>query len=149
MSLRIGNHSFFVTPTVITLVIGFAGCQQAPPPSGPPVLPVGGTIIVDGEPAAGVTVRFVAVDAPGAAAPAFVTGSDGRFTAAAPGSDVGVAAGTYRLVVYWLATPPGGGMPVDRLFGRYADPDRSALKVAVDPTNPDIGTFSLTSGPSR
>lgn len=149
MSLRARHRRLSVTPAAITLVIGFLGCQADPPPSGPPMLPVTGTIIVDEEPAAGATVRFVAVDAPGASAPAFVTGSDGRFTAATPGSDVGVAAGTYRLVVYWLATPPGGGMPVDRLFGRYADPDRASLTVTIDPNDPDIGTFTLTSGPSR
>ena len=85
----------------------------------------------------------------GGAPTAFITGSDGRFTSAAPGSDAGVPAGTYRLVVYWLDTPPSGGMPFDRLFGRYADPDRSTLTVTINPNDPDIGTLSLTSRPSR
>lgn len=149
MTLSFGTPSLLPTRIMMTLLIGLGGCRPAPPPSGPTPLPVTGTILVDGKPAAGVTVRFVAVDAPGALPPAFVTGSDGRFTAAAPGSDVGVAAGTYRLVVYWLATPPGGGMPVDRLFGRYADPDRSSLTVTIDPNTRDIRTLSLTSGPSQ
>ena len=149
MSLHAGNRDRAPTLGVIALLVSLGGCQHAPPPSGPPVLPVTGTILVDGKPTAGVTVRFVAVDPPGGSPPAFITGSDGRFTSAAPGSDAGVPAGTYRLVVYWLDTPSSGGMPFDRLFGRYADPDRFTLTVTINPNVPDIGTLSLTSRPSR
>lgn len=143
------NRGLTSTWGTMALLVSLGGCHRAPPPSGPPVFPVTGTILVDGKPTAGVTVRFVAVDPPGGSPPAFITGSDGRFTSAAPGSDAGVSAGTYRLVVYWLDTPPSGGMPFDRLFGRYADPDRSTLTVTIDPTDPAIGTLSLTSRPSR
>jgi hypothetical protein len=149
MNLHAGNRDRAPTLGVIAMLVSLCGCQHAPPLSGPPVFPVTGTILVDGKPTAGVTVRFVAVEPAGGSPPAFITGSDGRFTSAAPGSDAGVSAGTYRLVVYWLDTPPSGGMPFDRLFGKYADPDRSALTVTIDPNVPDIGTLSLTSRPSR
>ena len=149
MNLYARNRDRAPTLGVIVLLVSLGGCQHAPPPSGPPVLPVTGTILVDGKPTAGVTVRFVAVDSPGGSPPAFITGSDGRFTSAAPGSDAGVSAGTYRLVVYWLDTLPSGGMPFDRLLGRYADPDQSTLTVTINPNDPDIGILSLTSRPSR
>ena len=125
MSLHARNRDRAPTLGVIALLVSLGGCQHAPPPSGPPVLPVTGTILVDGKPTAGVTVRFVAVDPPGGSPPAFITGSDGRFTSAAPGSDAGVPAGTYRLVVYWLDTPPSGGMPFDRSGSAYLPNSRS------------------------
>lgn len=114
------------------MTLAFMGCQKAEKPAGPPQFPVVGQLLVDGEPAAGATLKFVPTKpGPQMRSATAQVGVDGRFAASYLTTEDGIPADNYDLLVYWLETPPDGGLPVDRLRGRYCDPSNPVTTITV------------------
>ncbi|MBL9166006.1 MAG: hypothetical protein JNL18_25010 [Planctomycetaceae bacterium] len=119
------------------------GCNEAPRPVRLPTFPVTGTLYVNGEPAVGAMVKFHDPSRSGRTAAASVK-DDGSFAASFYGVEDGVPAGEYRLLILWMAPPPGGGLPVDRLNGRFADPARPVRTVKIVQGETHLGPIDLT-----
>jgi hypothetical protein len=127
-----------------------AGCGGTSAPEGPKRYPASGILKVVGEPAAGAMLRFVPTKVRGnspaelAMKPlAAMASIDGRFAVMNGDGDIGAPEGEYKLLVLWLKEPPGGGLPVDRLRGRYFDEGRPAAVLVVKPESNDWGTIDL------
>ncbi len=113
------------------------GCHHDPTPSPTlPLYPVTGELRMDGRPAVGATLKFLPmqpVSGRGGRTPAATVGDDGRFKASYFGVEDGAPAGTYKVLIFWLAYPPEGGLPMDRLQGKYCDENNPAAIVNVLP----------------
>ncbi len=89
------------------------------------VQPVSGQILHAGEPAAGVQVYFMPLDAPAIpqipANPHGTTGPDGRFTLTTFTEGDGAAIGTYQIALMWphVAKDARSESDEDRLLGCY------------------------------
>jgi hypothetical protein len=115
---------------ILCLVAGIAGCGGG---SGRPELvlhPVSGTVTLNGEPAAGVSVTFLPDDGGGAVQDtvAGVTDASGQFTLNVRDGEEGAPAGKYRVLFTKLVKPDGS--PVG--------PDEMAADVGAENALPDI-----------
>lgn len=133
----------FSRAAILLLAILVAGCSEGP--RGGPRLktyPVTGTVLVDGVPAAGVTVECH--PEPGAQLKheaARGTDENGKFSIGTYESKDGLPEGTYKLAFIW---PEMGLVAKDKLKGAYADPKKSEFKVTVDTGKPnDLGEINL------
>jgi len=118
-------------PTLAVVLLA-AGCSEVEEPTGPVRFPVLGQLLIDGQPAAGATIKFIPAD--GKLQARSVTAqvrADGHFAASYLSNEDGIPAGTYDLVVYWLDVPPEGGLPVDRLQGRFCNPQQPVSTITV------------------
>lgn len=123
-----------------------AGCGRR----GAKKYPVSGSVTVNGQPAAGVVVRFVSSDASLAGQdrqPVAVAGPDGRFELSSFGDNDGAAAGEYAVTFFWpvnLMT-----MDRDRLQGKFADPKKSEVRVTIPAEPTALPPFALTVPPGE
>jgi len=137
----------------IALLAGlFVGCGDGKPRA----VPVSGRLTVDGAPAEGVQLIFYAEDPPSAElqvpTPRAYTNAAGEFSAATYTGGDGAPAGTYRVAAIHQEETPSGVDPesfeaVDKLSGRYADPDTSGLTIDVPPEGVTSVLLELRSGP--
>ncbi|OYP36089.1 hypothetical protein CGZ80_10115 [Rhodopirellula sp. MGV] len=67
----------------------------------------------------------------------------GAFQASYFGIGDGAPVGEYKVLVFMLETPPGGGLPVDRFQGRYLNEDHPVATLTVRPGENDCGTIEL------
>ena len=111
--------------------------------------PVKGEVYVDGEPAARLSVTLHDVkgfDEQAPAIPQAVTRQDGTFAISTFDAEDGAPAGEYKATFVW-GRPQGLGIDtsVDKLKGRYSDPEKSEYKVTVVEGEPqDMGRIDLT-----
>jgi hypothetical protein len=113
----------------VCLLVGAVGCGPAAPP--PVELhPVSGTVKVNGEPAAAVTVTFISSSAggPAGAAASGNTNAAGEFKLSTPDGRDGAPAGQYRVLFTKLLKPDG--TPVG--------PDELAADVGFENVLPDV-----------
>jgi hypothetical protein len=131
------------------LALGLAcwGCSGKPG-DGLTKYPVRGTVLVNGEPAAGMVLTFNNLDrgAPGnAARPVGRADPDGHFELSTNGDKDGAVVGDYAVTFFWPSDE--GTLPIDLLGGRFADAGRSAFRQRVEPTENDLEPFLLTLDP--
>ncbi len=126
------------------------GCGDDEPPR-KTTYPVTGTVFVDGQPAANLSVKLYSVNGMDEDDPTFSTAftdPSGAFSLSTYESGDGVPEGEYVLTFVWgeinpLSLEYGGP---DRLQGRYRDPSRSQHRVTVQAGQPtDLGKIELTS----
>lgn len=94
--------------------------------------PVKGTVLVDGQPRAGVRVRFFRDGQPGrtnADTPSAVTDENGEFALSTNGDGDGAVAGKYK-VTFFLKESNAPGTP-DLLGGKYTRLEDSEFEVTV------------------
>lgn len=120
----------FTHPFLTLVAAFFLGCSNEPQPERIPTYPVTGSLHIDGQPAAGTMIKFYDPQNRGRM-PAATVRADGTFSASFYTSEDGAPTGEYQLLVLWMTPPPGGGLPVDRLQGRFADPARSVRTINV------------------
>jgi len=136
--------------SVISLaILAFPGCSK-PPRGGPrvPTFPVRGIVTVDGKPAATLRVECSPVSEK-ASLPnpiAALTKEDGKFDLATYEGGDGVPAGEYRLAFTWGQYELiSGQYSGDKLKKKYADPEKSEVKLTVKDKPVDLGEIKLTS----
>ena len=110
-----------------------------------------GHVLLNGQPAVGATVQFVAVSPTPETSklrPLGVVGDDGRFQLATYGYGDGAPAGEYHVLVTWpnpdaLSEP--GEVPADyrRLRKQYGDPQRPQLRAVVEEGDNELSAFEL------
>lgn len=129
------------------------GCNSNNKPDTGPIVfhPTSGRVTYDGQPAAGVEIVLLPVDAPGVPDiprnPIATSGADGRYTIGTLSEADGAAEGNYIMVLSWPdpnheAGDEEEGVNPDRLLGWY-DPAHSDFKVLIKPGNNQIPTLEL------
>jgi len=118
--------------------------------------PVRGRVLVNGKPAAGVSIVFYLVDDPDPkpVLPSAIVQADGSFelktfVAQERALKDGAPAGPYQVSCVWY--PPdlqkylnaGAALP-DRLHGKYSDPKTSGLRADVPEQPTELPLFELT-----
>ena len=136
--------------------IAFAGCNASM--TGPPLAPVEGIVLLDGQPLGGATLLFQPQgDTPGQGGTAR-TGADGRFTLTAFDLGAkGVPAGSYRVTISKQVKPDGTDFqprpdedPMlaaykELLPPQYTDAAQTPLKAEVPPDGAKNLEFKLSS----
>ncbi|QDT55764.1 Nickel uptake substrate-specific transmembrane region [Caulifigura coniformis] len=101
-------------------------------PAGAPKVPVAGRVLVNGKPAAGVTVRFQSDDGELAGQdrqPVATTDDQGNFQLSSHGNADGAAPGNYVVTFFWPTNPIKADK--DRLRGRFMNAAQSRFKVSI------------------
>lgn len=117
----------------------FSGCQE----SGLPRHAVQGQVRVDGQAAERVVIQFHHENPEltnDDRFPVAISDAEGQFVMGALATKPGVVAGTYKVTFNWLSSD--GLDAVDRLSGKYADPQTSTFEVNV-PLESDLD-FEIT-----
>lgn len=110
------------------------------------VYPVQGRVLVNGQPAEGVTVRFVSLDDPDdpLVRPLGTSDAGGWFTATTYKKDDGLPAGSYAVALAWL--PKGYVGPpekVNKLSMHYSEAATSGIQVRISAGNNVLPPFEL------
>ncbi|MFO0918159.1 MAG: carboxypeptidase-like regulatory domain-containing protein [Planctomycetaceae bacterium] len=127
-----------------------AGCSgERKPPNEKPVIPVSGVVLVDGEPKAGIQIRFhaEAEDPRNATLSMAKTDEEGLFKAWTYRVDDGVPPGEYTVTFNDQSeTKPHMRSGPDLFKGRYSDPKTSNFKLTVPEKGMpiDMGTIELS-----
>lgn len=149
-----GSVSFVVA--VVACVVGCGSDRLA-------TVPAQGIVRVDGKPVAGVQVVFHPVSAGDMRLeklrPTARTGSDGSFVIGTYEMADGAPVGEYVVTAEWFAGGPekatttsddpeaaaaGNATEVDRLGGRFANPDASSFKASIGRMSSRIPPLDLT-----
>lgn len=135
---------------VALVLLSAAGCRDDGKVS---VYPVQGKVTLNGAPLEGATVQFFTNDeslrVPGVPIPAGTTDAGGVFQLSAYGKADGAPAGDYRVTINQMqvtndAEDPEQMTSVDRLKGRYSNPDSSGLTATVKEDDNELPAFDLT-----
>lgn len=130
-----------------------AGCGSGSRPmTGPPPHPVHGQVLVDGEPAEGVLVRFVPADDGGAELPLAtgLTDEDGTFELSTYNPKDGAPAGQYQVALSWIkivdpaATRQNQPPSAEQMPPKYRDPRMSGLTADIDEGSNDLEPFEVS-----
>jgi hypothetical protein len=123
------------------LVLASSGCsrKQAKVPE---LIPVTGTVVIDGKPGSEVRVFFVPQSGTPGNGGAGMTGADGAFSLQHQSGNSGVEAGTYDVIFSKFVMPDGSALAADvqpesvgakqALPARYTAADTSNVSVTVD-----------------
>jgi len=123
------------------------GCGDSGPPK-VPLYPTSGKVIVDGQPTAGVQVRFRPAADPNALdalVPFGTTDEDGEYALGTYEPGDGAPAGRYKVTLFWPDRPPGPQPGEDQLGGVYTLADRTTLEATVGEGNQTIPPFEVAS----
>ena len=142
---RLGGSAL---PCLLVLVALLTGCSDG---SLKPI-PVSGTVLVDGQPAAGAEVAFFGTDehlmVAEAPFPRAIVAEDGTFTLSSFEPGDGAPAGDYRVTIVWKKSdsddPEIRDMAPDELGGRYSAPETSGLTATVPSEPGKLPPFELT-----
>jgi len=143
---RVPSLPFRLVPVVAILAAALVGCGKA----GPSLVPVKGTITVDGQPAEGAVLIFHPAGGKGSIASA-AADTNGAFVITSNGT-AGVVAGSYKVTATWPdpAKKPKvtlGSSPEDApdlLEGRYVSVDKSPTTVEITAATKELPPIALT-----
>lgn len=128
------KHQVLLRLRTIALLAGsvaLAGCQPAEE-NREHTYPVTGTLYVNGKPAAGAMVKLYQPGGNGRM-PTAIVQDDGQFSVSYYDTEDGAPVGEYQMLVIWMVPPSDGGMPVDCLQGRFANPNEPIRRIEVQP----------------
>lgn len=139
---RCGRASAVVVALLLT-----GGCS-----AGKPVVPVTGSVMVDGKPADGATILFFPKDDPAGVTASGAVDPDGKF-ALVSALEKGVAVGSYDVTVVWPdpSVQPtqqqimmGNAEPgPDLLKGKYVVRGKSGLQAEITASTKELPAFEL------
>ena len=132
----------------LVLGIGLVGClpgcgKEKGTSDRLPTFPVHGKLLINGSPAPGAMVKFIAEQHEGRV-PTAIVREDGSFSASYYDTEDGAPAGEYKLLVVWMLPPPEGGMAQDALGGRFLDPARPVATITVVPAENRLPLMELS-----
>jgi len=119
------------------------------------VYPARGTVRVDGQPAAGARVilhatKYEPIEGQTVPIPTATAANDGTFVLTSFDEGDGAPAGEYDVTITWpmlqdsaATDPEAQGPSIDRLRGRYADPDTSGITVTISEGDNVLEPFEL------
>lgn len=115
-------------------------CAVGCGPKAPSAQPASGSVTIDGKPAQGVELVFFADEPPApelfVPTPRAYTDAEGAYSVSTYTGGDGLPAGEYRISASWMTERPENADPesfqsVDRLDGKYGDPDQSGLRATI------------------
>ncbi len=130
----------------------FAGCGGAKVPQGPKLVPVEGTVTMDGKPLAEASVMFGTGQGIGE------TDANGRFELKSIGGKKGCPVGEFKVIIEKWVKADGsvyrsadGISPMDagakqQIPARYSDPEKTELSASVKEGGNNKFEFQLKSG---
>lgn len=137
-------------PRGILLVLLCLMCGCAKENDWKEVFPVRGKLLVDGQPAAGAMVSFLAeadVSNPRALRSTGEVQADGTFRLTTYLSYDGAPAGRHVVTAYWPGPLPENGSPTDvgpdRLQGRYVTPAHPLARVTIEENENALEPFRV------
>jgi hypothetical protein len=135
-----------------------AGCDARP--KGPALMPVGGTVTLDGRPAPGIILSFIPVGRTHGASAGDRTNGEGRYELVNAHGGKGTPVGRYKVVAVKFRMPDGSDLPANmdlrpddvrakQVFpSKYSDSDQTVLTATVHDGANTID-FALSSTPSK
>lgn len=145
------TRRILISLTPVVSIFLSSGCGSSTETAGPDRYPATGFLKFQGKPASGAMLRFIPVRRGGGIAStdgisglAAIAAADGSFTVMSGDGKEGAPEGEYKLLVLWLDEPPGGGLPVDRLRGKYFDEAKPVALLVVKPESNDWGNIELS-----
>jgi hypothetical protein len=118
------------------------GCEGRDP-SLPALVPVTGTVTIDGQPATNTTVQFIPTGSAAATSSGGATDSSGKYQLRTAHNGEGAPVGEYRVVISKLKRKDGSDFPLDSPEGpmdagadeslppQYSDPQKTKLTAKV------------------
>lgn len=136
---------------VLAFLAGAMVCSAACDRSGANYVRVRGRVLVDGQPAEGAKVTFVARNG-GVGIPSGKVEADGAFKLWTFEPDTGIShegapVGEYTVLATWVPDPTEEtleGGAADKLGNRYRDPRTSELKAEIREDTKELPEFKLT-----
>lgn len=161
--LRLASRARIAFATSMALAAVLVGCGGPDRKSSEPLIPVIGTVTLDGQPLDEADVNFVPEGSTLGQGGYGRTGKDGTFKASTPFGEPGLAAGSYRVVIQKLVTPDGKAFagsvdpnipPIEAPYREvlpptYSDQNASVLKANVSPELNKPINFALKSARKR
>lgn len=96
---------------VVVLAGVLSGCGESETAAPEVLVPVTGSVTVDGEPAGGVSLSFVPQSGTSGAGGFAATDDQGQFTVKHRSGEVGIEPGTYKVTMSRMLTPDGNPVP--------------------------------------
>jgi hypothetical protein len=128
-----------LTLLVPWLLLVAAGCQKGP--AGPALVPVAGTVTLDGKPLSGAQVTLIPTGTTGGQAAVGKTDASGKFAVTTPDlTQQGAAAGSYRVLISKKVNPDG----TDFQPSPDQDPALATYKEILPPVYSDDAQTTLT-----
>lgn len=145
---QITLHRISVLLLVLALAMFFEGCG-----GGKTLLPVTGSLLVDGKAAEGATLLFHPKDATTGSLATATTDANGNFSLVS-NMNPGIVAGSYKVCVVWPdpAVQPTAAQKMTGMFdagpdllkGRYESPEKSMLVIEIDSSKGTLQPFKLS-----
>lgn len=138
----------------IAVLLLAAGCSQRDP-NLPDLVPVSGTITIDGKPATNTTLQFIPLGEVGTGSGG-ATDAEGRYQLRTAHDGMGAPVGEYKVVISKLVRSDGSDFPIDSPEGpmdagadeslppRYSDAEQTELRATVPEGGTDQLNFELT-----
>jgi hypothetical protein len=132
-----------VSYVAVALVLACTSCNRN-------IYPVSGKVTYKGSPASGAAVFFFRQGGDSTSEPAImgIVQEDGSFELVCGSLGKGAPPGEYNVVIEWkqVSGQSKGRQQrgLDRLNGRYADPNRPLLHATVEAKTNDLPPFELT-----
>lgn len=129
--------------TLLLAALGLTALGCGKGYEGGKLAPVSGTVTLDGQPAAGVTVLFDPTDKTGGQGGMGATDASGKYELKTRGEFAGVVPGQYKVTCVKYVMPDGSPIPNDPNFSmatsgakqvlpaKYSDPQRTVLSATV------------------
>ncbi|HUT95132.1 MAG TPA: carboxypeptidase regulatory-like domain-containing protein [Thermoguttaceae bacterium] len=143
--------------TCASLLLVFAGCPGGGAKELPDLVPVGGTVMLDGEPLSGATVTFIPVGATRGRACTGLTDASGRYEIKADAGHKGAPVGEFQVTCAKWVMEDGsdfhsaeGLSPLEagaqeKLPPKYSSETETELKATVPAGGSDSINFELSS----
>lgn len=138
------NRILIGVAAVMLLAVGLVYFPWPDPQQGAPKYSVNGLVTVNGEPAAGVTVRFYHKDKslmPQDQMPVAMTDERGAFELSSFGRGDGAAEGDYAVTFYWPVNMMAPNN--DRFQGKFNNPETSKYQITVPAASTTLSPMEL------
>lgn len=139
-------------------VLLLAGCGTARDPNLPDLVPVTGTITIDGKPATNTTIALIPSGSTIGTGSGGATDAQGKFTVRTAHDGIGAPVGEYTVVISKLKRKDGSDFPLDSPEGpmdagadeslppKYSNPEKTELTATV-PAGGGTLDFALKTKP--
>lgn len=141
-----------ISHVLLVSCVGTLGCGKG---DSVVLVPASGTVMLDEKPVAGVAVTLIPQEGVLGRGGYATSGVDGTFALQAEPEAIGVAAGTYRVLLQKYAMPDGTPVPpgtsaadanlINQLPALYSHPERSPFSVTIPSADGQALSFKMSS----
>ena len=136
---------FSVRCAWLWLVVAVAGCVGSPS-NLPQLVPVSGTVMLDGEPLSGAVVTFIPTESTRGTGANGYTDTAGKYEIVANHGGKGAPEGTYKVLIAKLVMPDGSDFPINSNIAPLDSPARQILPARYSEVNQTELTATVRDG---